>query len=951
MNPTTLPYHLHLPMYIGSLRYISHCDDDDVRFVMDGLHEIAHGSIMADDSIVPGNCSKEGTSDRGNGRGRGRGRHGGRGGRESRGGNSQNKSATGRGHSRTSSSGNGNNNRHPKQPSNSSNNDDRQQNNPQKQSQSQKKNNQSQQQKNNNGGGGRGRVGGGRPRSSSNDQHDYYIAKKSIEGPYSHLFCSERHGFALSRVLFQNQNWQHLLLNNDTTTTLNNGNSRVNSKITSDQLEQWWEAVKIVRCHVPINENMSSDANSLERCPICLDEEMTSPFIAPCGHIYCLPCVLTYLSSVAKDINTESERIHKNKRGGSGIVGRSPVGMVSNRASVTSVRARCPLCSSGSSMEIKAGEAMVTYKDLRPVVFVPVAAVKAASVEEAGGRGGGKGRRNNNQQNKLADKTNNIDNARLGSVMKFVKLHRVKECPAPYLPLRGNHVRGCISGSRNDALTSATCLPDLPDGDDDVEECIYARHYFSGLLEYERILQYDLDELVNYRENNVHCQLDPREDWNVSMAIEAIQAAQRRWMGCEGADGGFRSMEWAAKSEHLQGSGDFIAVDVVQENDAASNDPNDKEQQLLDEAGCNELRNELGGTQSATSTKHGVCKAKKSALLKHGSAYLHQVQNIHSVNVHHDALSSSENIYDEFLSYQSSDGQLCFLSGIDVACLMHEFSLHHSGDNSTDACTDKPLPDSFTGTVIGIEHTVVTHPLIKRKPFLSHVPLNSSVSFVEIDWYSGGDERNGPMLSKKTLSKFRGELQRRKSDRLHAAKVERKADMAAKAKSEKEERRRRLEVLGPAYLEGGGQQIDPDDEFFQIQSTTAEEAKEVPVFRFNRVCAEGGMWPELSTGVGIESGDGVVSNSAHPMPSSPTLHTAPLSSPTLASTWGSRNLTSLSTGKSHKGAAKVASGSSAFPSLAESSRPPQRNAASKPQTKQSDNLFPLHRATGRGWGR
>jgi hypothetical protein len=71
---------------------------------------------------------------------------------------------------------------------------------------------------------------------------------------------------------------------------------------TDDQLESWWECVKIVKCHVPYNNHESSsssstttinhDASFMERCPICLDEDMISPYIAPCGHIFCLPCVI-----------------------------------------------------------------------------------------------------------------------------------------------------------------------------------------------------------------------------------------------------------------------------------------------------------------------------------------------------------------------------------------------------------------------------------------------------------------------------------------------------------------------------------------------------------------------------------------------------------------------------------------------------------------------------------
>ena len=109
------------------------------------------------------------------------------------------------------------------------------------------------------------------------------------------------------------------------------------------------------------------------------------------------------------------------------------------------------------------------------------------------------------------------------------------------------------------------------------------------------------------------------------------------------------------------------------------------------------------------------------------------------------------------------------------------------------------------------------------------------------------------MLSHSTLSKFRGELQRRKSERLRAVKREQKADKVARVKSEKDEQRQRRELLGYNYLYGGTRQqtIDPDDEFFQAPAASFDELEEgvqqnrSATFQFNDVCAAGGVWPEL----------------------------------------------------------------------------------------------------------
>jgi len=706
-----------------------------------------------------------------------------------------------------------------------------------------------------------------------------------------HLFCSDRHAFALSRVFYPRTDDQFLLPSH------NKEENRNNHRIASDQqFEQWWESVKIVRCHVPLNETAESNSSFLERCPICLDEELVSPFIAPCGHAFCLPCVLGYLNSVTNDLNAESDRIHKTKqhfnKGSSGVVGSSGL---KDRASVTSIRARCPMCSSGSSMVLNAGEALITYKDLRPVVFVPVLAITAASVGEAKG---GKGKKHDYRKD---------NSSKRGTRMTFVKLHRAKQCPSPYLPLSGNRVRGTFTPAY---LTSTPeqGSPDLPDGDDDNEECIYSRQYFAGLEEYDNALQRDLDDLINYRENNVYCQMDSREDWNVSMAVEAIQAAQRRWMGSSGDDGGFRRMELEAKlSSVTNEQGDQkLLIDSSAESDNA----------------C-----------TSEEAKPQVKGQKNSALLQPGSFHLQQ-------NVDY---SSSQGEADELLYYQSSDGQPCFLSGINVACLMQEFSLHERTEDATasEAQDDNdnqedtsspiqqrhtnpnrnklPLPDELTGTVVEVEHLTVTKSLIKRKPFLSHLPLTSSVTFVEIDFYSGGNGGNKPMLNHGTLSKFRGELQRRESDRLRASKLEQKADKVAQARSEKDEQRRRRELLGSNYLYGETRQtINPDDEFFRAPTASFDESEEdvqwnrSATYQFNEVCATGGTWPGLSSSLG--SGHQEIATDSI-SPTHPTPAAMASSSPPHAATntWGSRN---------HSAAPKPAPKEAvvnSFPSLVESS--------------------------------
>ena len=504
-----------------------------------------------------------------------------------------------------------------------------------------------------------------------------------------------------------------------------------------------------------------------------------SPYIAPCGHAFCLPCILGYLNSVTCDLNKESDRTKKNKQpNGKVVVGSSSSS--SNTVSITSIRARCPLCSSGSSTELKAGDSIITYKDLRPVVFVPVLPINATSQE--------------------ANKGKKCEGNQPGTRMRFVKLHRQKQCPAPYLPLTGHRIRGVSLRSN---------VPDFPDGDDDTDECQYTRQFFAGVDEYENILQRDLDGLNNYHQS--YC--DTREDFNVSMSIEAIQASQRRWFGASGSDGGFRSMELEAKTTNVITRVDgLVLTETIEENKQDDAKPQAK-------------------------------SPKKSALLPPGSFHLHKSDD-----------TDSQGESSEFLYYQAVDGQPFYLSGINVACLLQEFSLHkvdYTQDDNTNLNdhssskerprTTLPLPEDFEATIVEIEQALVSNELIKRKHFLSHITIGSSVAFVEVDLSSGGDSMSRPMLTHGTLSKFKGELQRRKSERQRAAKMEQKQDNVARKRAEKEEQRRRRELLGSRYSSEGAdtvQTIDPDDDFFQATThDESETAPSSPTFKFNEVCA------------------------------------------------------------------------------------------------------------------
>lgn len=223
--------------------------------------------------------------------------------------------------------------------------------------------------------------------------------------------------------------------------------------------------------------------------------------------------------------------------------------------------------------------------------------------------------------------------------------------------------------------------------------------------------------------------------------------------------------------------------------------------------------------------------------------------------------------------YQSSDGQLAFLSPFNVNCLNEEFSLHDphhvfaaassetnaaegSGGGSDDADAGEeewlrlrraqPLPDAVKGKVVDVERVHLTPALRKRFPFLSHLPLYSDVNFVELDLHG--------MLSETTRDKFREEGRRRERRRRDALQSERKTDRATRAKEQNQ--------IAKVRARAREFTVDPEDAFFRSGGSALGSAEEYD---------PEGFGPSLAgeSGEGGEGGGAVLAAAAVSSPSSP----------------------------------------------------------------------------------
>jgi RING-type zinc-finger len=174
--------------------------------------------------------------------------------------------------------------------------------------------------------------------------------------------------------------------------------------------------------------------------------------------------------------------------------------------------------------------------------------------------------------------------------------------------------------------------------------------------------------------------------------------------------------------------------------------------------------------------------------------------------------------------YQAEDGQLVFLNGFNVACLASDASknLPTGPTGSSEAVADAscsnelgttptksedvsfsipvlpPLPDFVEGTVLELETVQITQDVRKRMPFLAHIPLCTEVIFVELDL--------NDLLSNATKHKFKVELAKRKKRRQSKVQAEKRVDREIKKKEEETIQHRKLRM----------QRIDPDDEFFHV---------------------------------------------------------------------------------------------------------------------------------------
>jgi len=411
----------------------------------------------------------------------------------------------------------------------------------------------------------------------------------------------------------------------------------------------------------------------------------------------------------------------------------------------------------------------------------------------------------------------NVQPPSLKANFRFVKLHRGKDCPAPYLPRPDQPRR-----------SSPQAAPSAGDAD-----APYSRFNYVDFTAYQQLLEHNHQELLTQQQREGP-HMTTLDELCLGLALQLVQQEQHKadeaaanelvlqeqfqsraagiylpqqlhlmyqeavtTSALSPTAASFSSGAWDDASHHedtMETSLQVASVSPLRDRTSITGDDDSKD------ATASPVRRDRGdsiASQGAASACSNTSSTAPRRAAEGGSMYLDED--------------------DEYVLYQAEDGSLCFLAGFNMNCLRTEFSasappvfeeamgnlaLDHGeqilpSQQQQQQMRSPPLPDVVEGRVLAIERVNLTADLRQRRRFLSHLPLYSDLCFVEISL--------GHILSNRTKKAFKNEFQKRNQARLNQVKAEQRAD----------ERERRKEQARINELKARMQRIDPTDEFFQ----------------------------------------------------------------------------------------------------------------------------------------
>jgi hypothetical protein len=390
---------------------------------------------------------------------------------------------------------------------------------------------------------------------------------------------------------------------------------------------------------------------------------------------------------------------------------------------------------------------------------------------------------------------------RRGERRRFVKLHRSKTCPVPFLP----QVHEPRRSSPHSAPTSTDA--DAP----------YSRFTYHDPAVYLQMLTQNINEVKSmetYSNTDVMSRQLALEmlQKQIQTAVEEESAERVLMERFANANAGMYqrhppqllAAHYTVESEvGLELSHSAIPEDDDADNDDHHHCPSESALEDVEDAIGTSLIPHFRGYSIGSEVSHGHARLRGDSIASSTDGSIRSSGSTHPTSPGSMFLQDEE----ETAFYQAEDGQLCFLSGFNMKCLRADYSatLHeyqecvHAADGATTKGHKRlPLPDYVEGTVVEIESLHLTRDVRQRLRFLSHLPLFTDISLVEINL--------GHVLSPETKKMFKKEFLQRKQTRDKKTLAEKKADARQQREEEARINDRKARM----------QRIDPNDEFFAL---------------------------------------------------------------------------------------------------------------------------------------
>lgn len=388
---------------------------------------------------------------------------------------------------------------------------------------------------------------------------------------------------------------------------------------------------------------------------------------------------------------------------------------------------------------------------------------------------------------------------RVQTRMKLVKLHRTKDCPAPYLPQRGQW--------KHSAPHAIPCMTDT--------DAKFSRFTYIDPVACQQLLSANCDELDRYARDLRHgpdlelifVQMSQERVKNeINAALHDLPEEQslmeRFSQNQAGVNQHIPDYLFAGGHQNLMNSKvtDDHSAGVDSHEGSAGFSCRLRGDSLGSEVYVQRARGESVGLEGNASGKFGRTTRGYSIDSGDSGNSVDQKRRPKRVLPQLPASMYLEEHASQF--YQSVDGQLCFLSKFNMNCLAAEFSTNPPEDPiQIDASPNElrkrsPLPDEIDGIVLEVETLNLTPDIRKRLPVFSHLPAYTDVLFVELDL--------NRILSNETKQAFRKEFEKRKERRRNRAVAEKNVDQLQKRKEQQ-----RIDELKARI-----QRIDLNDDFF-----------------------------------------------------------------------------------------------------------------------------------------